>query len=105
MKNLNFEKRVKYLKENGKVGGVFDVWVELMEMFDGCGDMDIIGMNNKDGEGKWRICRENFGIGRINWGKCKKILNKNGIKFIEGDNGYGKLNGRVIDFEYKVGVI
>jgi hypothetical protein len=101
MKNLGFKNQIKYLKDNGKVGGVFDVWVELMIMFDNCGDIRLKGINEKDGEGKWRIYRESNMFGEINWKRCEKILNKNGIKFIEGNGS----NGKFIDFEYKVGVI
>lgn len=68
----------------------------LKEMFSNCGDgVFVMRMDDND---RFRICRVN---GRVNWVKCKKILNKNGIVFIEGHNGYGMMLGRCIDFNFK----
>jgi hypothetical protein len=52
-------------------------------------------MDDKD---RFRICRVD---GRVNWVKCKKILNDNNISFIEGHDGYGMMLGRCIDFDFK----
>jgi len=68
----------------------------LREMFSKCGDgVFIMRMDNKD---KFRIRRNE---GRVNWVKCKKILNDVNISFIEGNNGYGMMMGRCIDFDFK----
>jgi hypothetical protein len=55
----------------------------------------VMRMDDKD---RFRICRVN---GRVNWVKCKKILNDNNISFIEGHDGYGMMLGRCIDFDFK----
>lgn len=68
----------------------------LKEMFVNCGDgVFVMRMDDKD---RFRICRVD---GRVNWMKCKKILNKNGVVFIEGHDGYGMRMGRCIDFDFK----
>ena len=74
----------------------------LKEMFKDCGDVLIYSMNNSSDEVifKWRI-RRNWEVGsRMNWSKCKRILNKKGIKFIEGESGWGWRESRGIDFDF-----
>lgn len=74
----------------------------LKEMFSGCGDVMVYSMNNDDSEVvfKWRICRKSELGSRMNWSKCKKILGKKGISWIEGDSGYGLMVNRSIDFSW-----
>jgi len=68
----------------------------LRGMFSKCGDgIFIMRMDDKD---RFRICRVD---GRVNWVKCKKILNDINISFIEGHDGYGMMMGRCIDFDFK----
>ena len=37
---------------------------------------------------------------RVNWVKCKKILNGNNINYSEGDSGWGMMLSRCIDFDF-----
>lgn len=73
---------------------------ELNEMFSKCGNgIWISCMNNE--RNRFRISRESWKLGsRVDWIKCKKILNKKGIEFIEGDSGWGMRMSRCIDFDY-----
>ena len=73
---------------------------ELDEMFSKCGNgIFIMCMDNE--MSRFRICRESWKLGsRVNWVKCKKILNKKGIEFIEGESGWGMMMSRCIDFNY-----
>lgn len=67
----------------------------LNEMFSKCGDgVNVMCMNENK---RFRINRKD---GRVNWVKCKEILKKNNISFIEGNNGYGMMLGRCIDFDF-----
>ena len=74
----------------------------LKEMFKGCGDVKVYCMNDYDSEvvWKWRITRNGELGSRMNWSKCKKILDKKGINWIEGEDGYGWMIGRCIDFSW-----
>ena len=74
----------------------------LEKMFKGCGDVRILCMNNSNNEidFRWRICRDSDLGSRMNWSKCKKILINKGISFIEGEDGYGWVIGRCIDFNW-----
>lgn len=76
---------------------------ELDEMFSKCGNgVFIMCMSNRgDKIDRFRICRESWKLGsRVNWVKCKKILNKKGIEFVEGESGWGMRMSRCIDFNY-----
>ena len=69
----------------------------LREMFRKCGSgVFVMKMSEKNEKDRFRICRVN---GRVNWVKCKKILNDNNVSFIEGHDGYGMMLGRCIDFD------
>ena len=72
---------------------------ELNEIFSKCGDgVMICNMDN----GRFRICRDGYGNGkRVNWVKCKKILDKINIKYDEGESGWGWMMSRCIDFNYR----
>jgi len=77
---------------------------ELDEMFSKCGNgVFIMCMSNRGDEiDRFRICRGVW-VGenrRVNWVKCKKILNKKGIEFVEGESGWGMRMSRCIDFNY-----
>ena len=68
----------------------------LKKMFSKCGNgVFIMRMDDED---RFRICRVD---GRVNWVKCKEILNKNEVVFIEAHDGYGMRLGRCIDFDFK----
>ena len=73
----------------------------LREMFSKCGNgvrvMMISDMGEKD---RFRIYRDCDLGNRVNWVKCKKILNENNINFGEGDSGWGMMLSRCIDFEF-----
>jgi len=70
----------------------------LKEMFIKCGDgVFLMIMSEVNEEDRFRICRID---GRVNWVKCKKILNDNNISFDEGHDGYGMMIGRCIDFNF-----
>lgn len=73
---------------------------ELNEVFNKCGNgVWISCMDNKIG--RFRISRESWKLSsRVDWVKCKKILNKKGIEFIEGESGWGMRMSRCIDFNY-----
>lgn len=75
---------------------------KLEEMFKGCGNgVMICNMNSIGDENfKWRICRSPEYGRKVNWVKCKKILDKEGIKWREGESGWGWRMSRGIDFEY-----
>lgn len=78
---------------------------ELRELFSKCGNgVLILCMDNENVGGvRWRICRDYVwkkGM-KVNWVKCKEILNKRGIDFIEGESGWGMRESRCIDFNYK----
>lgn len=69
----------------------------LRGMFGKCGSgVFVMKMSEKNEKDRFRICRVN---GRVNWVKCKKILNDNNVSFIEGHDGYGMMLGRCIDFD------
>jgi hypothetical protein len=70
----------------------------LKEMFSKCGDVIIVKLDN-DGN-RWRVCKKSLS-GRMDWAKCKKILNKKGIEYDEGHDGYGMRMGRCIDFWFR----
>lgn len=72
----------------------------LKEMFVGCGDVVIYSMDNGGGNFEWRIKRNSNLGSKMNWSKCKKILNNKGISFVEGQDGYGWVIGRGIDFSW-----
>jgi hypothetical protein len=71
---------------------------DLREMFSKCGNGVYISyMDN----GRWRISRGLCEVGsRVNWVKCKKILDKNKINYDEGHSGWGMQMSRCIDFNY-----
>lgn len=73
---------------------------ELNEMFSKCGNVFISCMDNE--VGYFRISRMNWmgGSSRVNWVKCKKILNKKGIEFSEGESGWGMRESRCIEFRF-----
>jgi uncharacterized protein YjiK len=64
---------------------------KLIKLLSECGNVIVINMNNN-------IVRvKNRGeLGdRVNWVKMKKILDKENIEYIDGNNGYN----RCIDFK------
>jgi hypothetical protein len=73
---------------------------KLKGMFNKCGNGVNIMCMDDNGNSRWRIYR--FGdLGyRVNWVKCKKILDKEGIKYDEGESGWGMRMSRCIDFNY-----
>jgi hypothetical protein len=73
---------------------------KLKIMFNKCGNEGLM-VSCMDNEGnRWRISRSwNLGS-RINWVKCKKVLEKSKIEFIEGESGWGVYLSRCIDFNY-----
>ena len=71
----------------------------LREMFSKCGNgVRVMMMSDVNEKDRFRIYRYD---GRVNWVKCKEILNKNSVSFIEGHDGYGMMMGRCIDFDFK----
>jgi hypothetical protein len=71
----------------------------LKVMFSKCGNgVRVMCMDNKGD--RWRIYRDGDLGSRVNWVKCKNILSKNGIEFIEGESGWGMVLSRCIDFNY-----
>jgi len=74
---------------------------KLNGMFSKCGNGVRIMCMDDNGEGnRFRIYRDGELGSRVNWVKCKKILSKNGIEFIEGESGWGMRMSRGIDFDY-----
>jgi hypothetical protein len=76
---------------------------ELDLMFNNCGNGVKIYYMGEWGEvDSFRISRD-VGIGsRVNWVKCKNILNKNNIKFDEGHSGWGMRMSRCIDMYFDI---
>jgi len=73
----------------------------LNEMFSKCGSgVRVMRMSDVNEKDRFRIYR-NCDLGnRVNWVKCKKILNGNNINYSEGDSGWGMMLSRCIDFEF-----
>ena len=76
---------------------------ELNVVFNNCGNgLELCYMGLRGGKESFRIYRD-CGIGsRVNWVKCKKILSKNNIEFIEGHSGWGMMMSRCIDMYFDV---
>ena len=72
---------------------------ELNIIFSKCGNGVRIMCIDEEGD-RWRIYRYFEDGSRVNWVKCKNILNKKGIEFIDGDSGNGKRMSRCIDFKF-----
>lgn len=73
----------------------------LREMFSKCGNgVRVMRMSDEGEKDRFRIYR-NCDLGnRVNWVKCKKILNENNINFGEGHSGWGMMLSRCIDFDF-----
>ena len=71
---------------------------DLELMFKNCGNgIEFSFMGEFGGKNCFRIYRD-YKIGsRVNWVKCKKILNKNNIDFMEGHSGWGMMMSRNIN--------
>ena len=76
---------------------------ELEVMFNGCGNgLELCYMGLDGGKESFRIYRD-YKIGsRVNWVKCKSILSKNNIGFIEGHSGWGMMMSRCIDMYFDI---
>ena len=74
---------------------------ELKVMFNNCGNgLELCYMGLLGGKESFRIYRD-YKIGsRVNWVKCKNILSKNNIEFIEGHSGWGMRMSRNIDMYF-----
>ena len=72
-------------------------------MFNNCGNgVEICYMDKRGGVDSFRIYRD-YKIGsRVNWVKCKNILNKNNIRFVEGESGWGMMMSRCIDMYFDI---
>jgi hypothetical protein len=76
---------------------------ELDLMFNNCGNgVEIYYMGEWGKVNSFRVSR-NCKIGsRVNWVKCKNILNKKNIKFNEGHSGWGMRMSRCIDMYFNI---
>ena len=73
----------------------------LREMFSKCGNgVRVMRMSDVNEKDRFRIYRKCDLGNRVNWVKCKKILNGNNINYSEGDSGWGMMLSRCIDFEF-----
>jgi hypothetical protein len=76
---------------------------ELDLMFNNCGNgVEIYYMGEWGEVDSFRISRDGEIGSRVNWVKCKNILNKNNIKFNEGHSGWGMRMSRCIDMYFDI---
>jgi hypothetical protein len=66
--------------------------IKLIELLSECGNVIFIDMRSN----VLRVKNRGELGDRVNWVKCKKILDNNNINYIDGNNGYN----RVIDLFY-----
>jgi hypothetical protein len=76
---------------------------ELEVMFNGCGNgLELCYMGLYGGKESFRIYRDCEIGSRVNWVKCKNILSKNNIEFIEGHSGWGMRMSRNINMYFDI---
>jgi len=73
---------------------------ELIELFNGCGDLEIYGMGMVGEKEVFRIARELENGKKVNWVKVRSILNKNNMSFMEGHRGEGRIFSKCIDIYF-----
>lgn len=64
---------------------------KIKELFKGCGDVMICCIDAN--QGYYKLYRDSDLGCRMNWVKCKKIMDNQGFKYYDGTDGYTRCIG------------